>query len=139
MDEELDGVQLAVQSLAGNPLPAASLGVEGRSPSPTACPPFTPSSLCSSGDVAEQKGDEEEQGCPHAGSLVSVCHGGKCEYPMGGAGGTAPSPISPQGQFDGRAQDPRECPVTQPWQPRAVSLGAEESGEQESWVLGSDA
>ncbi|XP_037242979.1 cadherin-related family member 4 [Falco rusticolus] len=34
----------------------------------------------SSGDVAEQKGDEEEQGCPHAGSL---------------------------GQFDGRAQDPR--------------------------------
>lgn len=41
---------------------------------------------------------------------------------------------STQGQFDGRAQDPRECPVSQPQQPqeqpRVVSPRAEGSGDR---------
>ncbi|NXT77456.1 CDHR4 protein, partial [Zapornia atra] len=47
-------------------------------------------------DAVEQKGSKEEQGFPPAGSLVSVCS-------------SVPSSVSPpaQGQFDGRAQDPR--------------------------------
>ena len=145
MDHGFNGAQLAVQSLAGNPLPAASLRVEAGDPSPTAYSPLAPSSLCSSWDVVEQSEGEEERGRPHAGSPVSVYHGGEGGCPAGGAGGS-PAALgtlsclsSAQGQFNGRAQDPRECPVPQPRQPQAVSLGAEGSGGQERRAPGSDA
>ncbi|NXN61951.1 CDHR4 protein, partial [Rynchops niger] len=70
----------------------AALGCVARSllcrvPSPTTYSPLAPSSLCSSWDVVEQRGGEEEQGRQHAGS----------PHPL----------LSAQGQFDGRAQDPR--------------------------------
>ncbi|NXJ51321.1 CDHR4 protein, partial [Spizaetus tyrannus] len=69
--------------------------------------------LCSSWDVAEQSGGEEERGHPHAGSLVSVYHDGEGGCSAGGVGGS-PGALSTlsylsstQEQFDGRARDPR--------------------------------
>lgn len=50
------------------------------------CPPLAPSSLCSSWDVVEQRGGEEERGRPHAGSPVSVCHGSEMGCPAVGTG-----------------------------------------------------
>lgn len=108
-------------------------------------PPLAPSSLCSSWDVAEQSGSEEEQGHSHASSLVSVYHDGERGCSAGGMGGS-PGALSTlsylsstQEQFDGRAQDPRECPVPKPRQPRTASLEAEGSGGWKRQVLGSDA
>lgn len=76
--------------------------------------------------------NKEEQGHPHASSPVSVwqrgwvpCQGGRRTlWPS-----AASSVSSPQGQFDGHAQDPRECPVPQPQQPEVASPRAEESGD----------
>ncbi|KAJ7417512.1 cadherin related family member 4 [Pitangus sulphuratus] len=82
---------VAVLTISGTLL-LATLGCTARS---LLCRNRAPGKLFlgkSSWDVVEQSGGKEEQGHPHANS---------------------------QGQFDGRAQDPRECPV--PW-PHSLGL-----------------
>ncbi|NWI75072.1 CDHR4 protein, partial [Dryoscopus gambensis] len=99
---------VAVLTISGALL-LATLGCMARNLLCSALP--LPSSFCSSWDVMEHSRVEEEQGHPHASSPVSVCQ--RWWVPCQG-GRKSPVALSShsclsstQGQFDGRAQDPR--------------------------------
>ncbi|NWU26614.1 CDHR4 protein, partial [Dyaphorophyia castanea] len=99
---------VAVLTISGALL-LATLGCTARNLLCGALP--LPSSFCSSWDAVEHSGGREEQGHPHASTPVSACQRRWVPFQGGRKSPVALSShsslSSTQGQFDGRAQDPR--------------------------------